>query len=111
MRLVDLPEALQDRTWSAPCDVVVGVSDSSAPWNDGELADPGGCRRRGHGREDDSRVPHAPGGAALGAAYLGGSNLVAQQRAGLVAERRSGAVAELWRAMRTDVSPTAAFMF
>jgi hypothetical protein len=49
--------------------------------------------------------------AALGAAYLGGGNLVAQQRAGLVAERRRGAVAELWRAMRTDVYPTAAFMF
>jgi hypothetical protein len=49
--------------------------------------------------------------AALGAAYLGGGNLVAQQRAGLVAERRRGAVAELWRAMRSDVSPTAAFMF
>ena len=35
VRLVDLPEALQDRTWSAPCDVVVEVADTSAPWNDG----------------------------------------------------------------------------
>jgi GNAT superfamily N-acetyltransferase len=34
-RLVDLPEALQDRTWSAPCDLVVEVADPTAPWNDG----------------------------------------------------------------------------
>jgi hypothetical protein len=35
VRLVDLPEALQDRTWSAPCDLVVEVADPTAPWNDG----------------------------------------------------------------------------
>ena len=48
---------------------------------------------------------------ALGSGYLGGGNLVALQRAGLVAERRKGAVAELWRAMRSEVSPTAAVGF
>jgi hypothetical protein len=35
VRLVDLPEALQDRTWSAPCDVVIEVADTMAPWNTG----------------------------------------------------------------------------
>ena len=48
---------------------------------------------------------------ALGAAYLGGGNLAALQRAGLVAERRKGPVAELWRAMRAEISPTAAVGF
>jgi hypothetical protein len=48
---------------------------------------------------------------ALGAAYLGGGNLAALRSAGLVSERRPGAVAELWRGMRTDVAPTAAFGF
>ena len=57
--------------------------------------------------ESDVRL----GVEALGAAYLGGGNLVAKQHAGLVDERRKGAVAELWRAMRTDVSPTAAVGF
>jgi hypothetical protein len=47
----------------------------------------------------------------LGAAYLGGSNLVAMNRAGLIVEHRGGAVAELWRAMRTDVAPAAAIEF
>ena len=48
VRLVDLPEALTDRAWSAPCDVVVEVVDRSAPWNDGTLAPARRCRiRRG----------------------------------------------------------------
>ncbi|HET9500629.1 MAG TPA: GNAT family N-acetyltransferase [Marmoricola sp.] len=111
VRLVDLPQALQARTWSASCDVVVEVADSTAPWNDGSwriVADPAGevvVERTT--AESDVRL----GVQALGAAYLGGGNLVALQRAGLVAERRKGAVAELWRAMRTEVSPTAAVGF
>ena len=48
---------------------------------------------------------------ALGAAYLGGGNLVAMRRAGLVEEYREGKVAELWQAMRTEVAPTAAVGF
>jgi GNAT superfamily N-acetyltransferase len=111
VRLVDLPEALQDRTWSAPCDVVVEVADPTAPWNEGSWRiradDAGRATVERTTAESDLRL----GGAALGAAYLGGGNLVAQQRAGLVAERRKGAVTELGRALRTDVSPTAAVMF
>lgn len=111
VRLVDLPEALQERTWSGPCDVVVDVTDTSAPWNAG--------RWRIHAdAEGRAEVSRASADAevrldvqALGAAYLGGGNLVAQQRAGLVEEQRTGAVAELWRAMRTDVSPTSAVGF
>jgi hypothetical protein len=48
---------------------------------------------------------------ALGSAFLGGGNLLAQHHAGLVAERRQGSVAELWRAMRTATLPTAAVGF
>jgi GNAT superfamily N-acetyltransferase len=111
VRLVDLPEALQDRTWSAPCDVVVEVADPFATWNDG--------RWRIRAEESGEATVEATGAdadlslsvEALGAAYLGGGNLVAMQRAGLVAERRRGAVLELWRAMRTEVAPTAAFGF
>jgi GNAT superfamily N-acetyltransferase len=110
VRLVDLPEALQDRAWSAPCDLVMEVTDTAAPWNDGRWrvrAGAGDATLEPTTAEPDLRL----GVEALGAAYLGGGNLVALQRAGLVAERREGAVAELWRAMRTDVSPTAAVGF
>jgi len=111
VRLVDLPEALQDRAWSASCDVVVEVADTAAPWNDGKWRiradDAGEATVQRTTAESDVRL-HVE---ALGAAYLGGGNLVAQHRAGLVAERREGAVAELWQAMRTEVAPTAAVGF
>jgi hypothetical protein len=46
--------------------------------------------------------------SALGAAYLGGTNLAALHRAGVIAEHRPGAAGELWHAFRTDVGPYAA---
>ena len=111
VRLVDLPRALQARSWSAPCDVVVEVVDAHAPWNDGRwrlrVDAAGEATVDRSDAEADLRLPVS----ALGAAYLGGGNLVALLRAGLVEEQRAGAVAELWRAMRTDLLPTAAWMF
>jgi GNAT superfamily N-acetyltransferase len=111
VRLVDLPGALQARAWSAPCDVVVEVVDPAAPWNDGVwriAADStGGAAVERTSAEPDLRLD----AAVLGAAYLGGGNLVARHRAGLVAERRPGAVRELWRGLRTDLAPTAAVGF
>ncbi len=111
VRLVDLAEALQARSWSAPCNVVVEVVDTAAPWNDGSW-------RIQADHEGEATVARTTAVAdirldvqALGAAYLGSRNLVSLARAGLVAERRAGAVAELWRAMRTDVSPAAAIGF
>jgi hypothetical protein len=111
VRLVDLPEALQDRGWSGPCDVTVEVEDASAPWNAGRWR----IHADGSGRatveptttDADVRLPVQ----ALGAAYLGGGNLVAQHRAGLITERRAGAVAELSQGMRTPVAPSAAMAF
>ena len=111
VRLVDLPEALQARTWSAPCDVVVEVADAYAPWNDGrwriraDAAGEAAVERTAAESEVFLRVE------ALAAAYLGGGNLMAMLRAGLVAEQRTRAVAELWHGMRTPVPPTAAVGF
>jgi predicted acetyltransferase len=111
VRLVDLPAALEQRTWSAACDVVVEVVDTTAPWNDGtwriEVDETGRVAVEKSDASADVRLP----ASALGAAYLGGGNLVAMHQAGLLAEERAGAVASLWRAMRTDVLPTAAWMF
>jgi hypothetical protein len=111
VRLVDFADALEARAWSAPCDVVVDVVDGAAPWNEGSWRiaadDSGRASVRRTDREADVRLEVS----ALGAAYLGGGNLAAMRRAGLVDERRRGAIAELWRAMRTDVAPTAAVGF
>ncbi len=111
VRLVDLPGALQARAWSAPCDVVVAVEDTHAPWNAGtwrvRAAADGAATVERSTAAADLRLPVS----ALGAAYLGGGNLVTLERAGLVEELRRGAAAELWRAMRTEVAPTAAVGF
>ena len=110
VRLVDLPDALRQRAYSGPCDVVVEVDDSGAPWNQGRWrihVAKGQATVERSGADADLRLPVQ----ALGAAYLGGGNLVALHQAGLVAEQRPGAVAELWRAMRTEVAPGAAFSF
>jgi GNAT superfamily N-acetyltransferase len=110
VRLVDLGEALQQRSWSTPCDVVVDVVDAAAPWNEGAWrihADAGAATVERTTTEADVRLSTE----ALGGAYLGGGNLVARHRAGLVTERRPGAVAELWRALRTDAAPVASVDF
>ncbi len=111
VRLVDLPRALQDRAWGAPCDVVVEVADEHAPWNAGtwriHADDAGAAVVERTDADADLRMPVQ----ALGSAYLGGGNLVAQQVAGLVDERRAGATGELWRAMRTPVAPHASMGF
>ena len=110
VRLVDLPEALTARTWSASCDVVVEVEDAAAPWNAGRwrLHADGTGEATVERTEDDADLRLAI--QALGAAYLGGS-LLAAARAGLVEERVPGAAAELSRALRTDLTPTAATGF
>lgn len=111
VRLVDLPEALADRGWSAACDVVVEVADRTAPWN-------AGCWRIRADHTGEATVQRSSDEPelvlpveALGAAYLGGGSLAALHRAGIIAERRRGAVLELGRAMRTQVAPSAAVGF
>ncbi len=80
VRLVDLAPALASRGYEADGDVVVEVTDDSAPWNAGRW------RIRVSGgtadvtRTDDPAELTLPV-AALGAAFLGGANLLAQARA------------------------------
>ena len=111
VRLVDVPEALQDRAWTQPCDVVVEVDDAAASWNQGAWrihVDDTGQATVERTRDDaDLKLPVQ----ALGSAYLGGGTLAAQHRAGLVRERRRGAVSELSRALRTELAPGAAMAF
>ncbi len=111
VRLVDLPEALAARTWSAACDVVVEVADRAAPWNEGtwriRAGSDGAAVAERTTDDADLRLPVE----ALGSAYLGGGNLVGLARAGQIVEARPGAARELWRAMRTDLAPSACVGF
>lgn len=110
LRVVDLASALPLRSYAGECDVVVELDDPFAPWQAGRwriVVSGGEGRAERSDAAADVRLPVA----ALGAAYLGGTNLVARQRAGLLPETRPGAVAELWHAFRTDVAPTPAIGF
>ena len=90
--------------------MVVDLVDPLAPWQAGRwrIVVAGG---EGRAERTDAAPDAALPVAALGSAYLGGTNLVALQRAGLLPEVRSGAVTELWRAFRTDLPPTTAIGF
>jgi GNAT superfamily N-acetyltransferase len=107
VRLVDLPQALAARGYEADGDVVVEVDDAAAPWNAGRwrirVKDGTGEATR----TDDEAELSLPV-SALGAAYLGGTNLAELARAGVVVEHRPGAARDLWRAFRTDVGPWSA---
>ena len=107
VRLVDLPEALARAGYEADCDVVVEVADEPAPWNAGRWRIRVKDGTADVTRTDDDAEVSLPV-TALGAAYLGGTNLAALHRAGVIAEHRPGAARELWRAFRTDVGPYAA---
>ena len=110
LRIIDLPAALALRSYDEECDVVVELDDLAAPWQAGRwrivVRDGEGSATRTDA-EPDLELPIS----ALGSIYLGGTNLVAKQRAGVLAERRPGAIRELWRAFRTDLAPTPAIGF
>jgi GNAT superfamily N-acetyltransferase len=107
LRLVDLPAALAARGYEADCDVVAEVDDEQAPWNAGRwrIRVKEGLAEATR-TDDDAQV--ALPVAALGAAYLGGTNLAELHRAGVIAEHDPGAVRELSRAFRTALGPYAA---
>jgi GNAT superfamily N-acetyltransferase len=107
VRLVDLPEALAARGYEAEGDVVVEVDDTAAPWNAGRWRIRVKEGTAEATRTDDEAELSLPI-SALGAAYLGGTNVAEMARAGVVREHRPGAARDLWRAFRTDVGPYAA---
>ncbi|MFE9794648.1 GNAT family N-acetyltransferase [Streptomyces goshikiensis] len=105
VRLVDLPAALEARTYGTPLDVVVEVEDAFCPWNEGRwrlTADAKGaarCVRTADPADLELSVRE------LGSAYLGGITLTSLAAAGRVRELRAGALTEASRAFAGDVAP------
>jgi predicted acetyltransferase len=106
LRIVDVDRVLALRTYSAPVDVVLELTDTLCPWNAG--------RWRLTGDEKSASCVRASGGDAadlaldireLAAAYLGGATLAALAQAGLVRELRAGALTDASRAFATDLAP------
>jgi predicted acetyltransferase len=104
VRLVDLPRALGERSYSAPFDAILEVADEHCPWNagrhrlswDGQRA---ACEPTG--AEPDLELS----AAELAAAFLGGTTLESLARAGRVRERTPGVLAAASVAFRGAAEP------
>jgi predicted acetyltransferase len=110
VRLVDLPRALTQRSYSAPVDVVLEVADDVCPWNAGRwrlAADRDGatCERTEAGAD------LALSATELGAAYLGGTPLALLAAAGRVQEHTPGALAAAGTAFKGAREPWCAAVF
>ncbi|MFV0135995.1 GNAT family N-acetyltransferase [Streptomyces sp. HMX87] len=104
VRLVDVGEALQARTYQAPVDVVFEVEDAFCPWNAGRWRLTGDAKGASCARTSDA-ADLALGVRELGAAYLGGVSLGSLAEAGRVRELRPGALAEASWGFASDVAP------
>ncbi|MEU9253493.1 GNAT family N-acetyltransferase [Streptomyces sp. NPDC048270] len=104
LRLVDVRAALTGRSWAAPVELVLELTDVRLPANAGRFrlkAGPGGAAYEPARAEPDLALDVRE----LAACYLGGTRVVELVAAGLVAENRPGAAAELDAALRTDLLP------
>ncbi|CAL9364272.1 N-acetyltransferase Eis [Nocardiopsis dassonvillei] len=105
VRLVDVPGALSERTYTASAEAVLAVTDRYAPWNAGTWslkAAPEGARVEATDAAPDVSLDVSH----LGAAYLGQTRLTEYAAAGLLTEHTPGAVARLDAAL---YRPDAAF--
>jgi len=103
-RLVDVPAALQARTYAADVDVVIAVSDPLLRHNDSVFrvqAGPDGADVSAARRRADVSLSVRD----LGAIYLGGVSLSSLHAAGLVAEHKAGAIAAITAAFAAPRPP------
>jgi predicted acetyltransferase len=127
VRLVDVGRALAQRRYSAPADVVIEIpADEFCPHNAGRWrlttapaeygAPAAGAGFPAGGLAATCERTSAPADViapvhALGAAYLGGTNLDTLARAGLVTETRPGAIATLSTALTWSPAPWCPYIF
>jgi predicted acetyltransferase len=103
LRIVDVPAALERRSYAQPFEVTLAVSDEFCPWNEGTwtLAWDG----RGATCERGGEPDLALSAADLGAVYLGGTTLDQLARARRVRELRPGTLAPASLAFRGERAP------
>jgi predicted acetyltransferase len=104
LRLVDVDRALAGRTYAAPVNVVIELTDGLCSWNAGRWRLTGDEKGASCIRTEDA-ADLALDVRELASVYLGGSTLAALAQAGLITELRPGAVADASRAFATDLAP------
>ncbi|MEE2040536.1 GNAT family N-acetyltransferase [Nocardiopsis sp. CT-R113] len=110
VRLVDVPGALSERSYAAPVEAVVEVSDRYAPWNAGRWrigADRGGARVESTQDAPDVSLDVSH----LGAAYLGQHTLSSRVAAGVVTEHTPEAAERLDAALNVPRAPLCGIVF
>ncbi|MGW0551652.1 GNAT family N-acetyltransferase [Streptomyces altiplanensis] len=105
VRLVEVGAALEARAYQAPVDVVLEVTDSFCPWNEGRWRLTGDAKGGASCKRTDEAADLALSVRELGEAYLGGVGLAALAAAGRVRELRPGALAEASVAFGAGVAP------
>jgi predicted acetyltransferase len=109
VRLLDVPGALEARTYEIPVHAVLEVHDPYLDRGGRFLFEggPDGAQCTPTDREPDVAL----GIDVLGAAYLGGASLDSYRRAGRIDESTDGAIAALHRGMHTSRAPWATTNF
>ncbi|MFJ9342954.1 GNAT family N-acetyltransferase [Streptomyces sp. NPDC101733] len=110
LRLVDVAAALKARSWAAPVEVVLELSDARLPANSGRFrlkAGPDGVAYERARAAPDLTLDVRE----LAACYLGGTRVAELVAAGLVAEHTPGAAASLDTALATARLPHTADEF
>jgi predicted acetyltransferase len=111
VRILDVAQALRERRYAGPADVVIEVTDDLLPANAGrwrlQVAADGKCGCEATTAPADVILPVS----ALGAAYLGGTRLGSLAAAGQAAEIRPGALAALSAALSWDPAPWCPMVF
>jgi len=105
VRLVDVQAALAARAYSGDGEVVLDVSDETAPWNTGRYRVGAGVERT------DADADIRLGVAALGSIYLGGFGFADLARGLRLEELRPGAVDRADALFRTTAEPWCAEIF
>ncbi|WP_425833731.1 GNAT family N-acetyltransferase [Streptomyces fractus] len=105
VRLVEVGEALEARTYLTPVDVVFEVRDAFCPWNEGRWRLTGDAKGGASCKRTEEPADLALSVRELGAAYLGDVSLLGLAGAGRVRELRAGALAEASVAFGSAVAP------
>jgi predicted acetyltransferase len=111
LRLVDLPAALEARSYAAAGSLTFEVTDEFCPWNAGRWRLEVGADGRGTVTASDAEPDLTLDIADLATVYLGAFTFAHLAGAGRVGECRPGAVAEAGALFVTAAAPWSSTMF
>jgi predicted acetyltransferase len=104
LRIVDVPAAIQTRSYDAEASAVIQIRDEFCSWNQGGYqfdVSPDGSTCRSTTRTPDLEMDISD----LAAVYVGGTTFGTLMRAGRIQELKTGAIAQMDRAFAVDGEP------